>query len=112
MKKKFARLAIVAIVLAQLVWFIFPRHGSQMGDAYRNRERLEALKQYSDSPSATTKAAVDKEMDLLSSHMAKRRIQIFAIMVAVDVVLIFAFWNWGSERRAGTDEVGNRTGQV
>lgn len=98
MKTTFARISIVVLVVIELIWFVYPRHGSDMGDRYRNRERIEALRQYGENPSPATWAVVEKEFALLNRRLAYRHIALFTLFLVLDGVLIFYFWNFGAKR--------------
>ena len=90
--KFYKQLVIVVILLIQLAWFIHPRAGSSMGDPYRNQARIAAL-QSVESPSTATKAVAEKEMELLSQHVALRFFVVLAFNLLVDIVLIFLCWD-------------------
>ncbi len=93
MKTNLVRAIIVLLVAVEIVWFVSPSHKSLMGESYRNQERLAALNQNASQPSSANQAVVDKEMKLLSKHVANRHIEIFVALLAFDGLLIFCFWN-------------------
>jgi hypothetical protein len=99
---KRAKLVIVVIVLVQLAWFIYPRTGSLMGEAYRNQERIAAFKQNVEVPSPAAKAAVDQEMKLLAEHVRNHNLVMLACNLVIDGMLIFLCWSFSSGRKHHT----------
>jgi hypothetical protein len=101
----FVRATIILLVVIEIGWFIAPHSGSLMGNSYRNHERIKALTKYANEHTTTTRTTVDKELDLLSEHESNRDIVIFAILIGVDVAIVFMFWNFhkpASNRRRGS----------
>ena len=98
---KRAQVVILVIVLVQLAWFIFPRTGSSMGEAYRNQERIAAFKQSVEVPSPAAKAAVDQEMKLLAEHVRNHNLAVLACNLVIDGMLIFLCWNFSGREGVG-----------
>jgi hypothetical protein len=88
MKRPVPIILVFLLLALQILWFVFPRQGSVMGEAYRSRERIEALRQNTAQPSAATRANVDREFDLIYRHQSNRRLGVFGALLAVDIGLI------------------------
>ena len=92
LKKILMILAFVLVITLQAFWFVLPRRGSSMGDSYRNKNRIAALKEYAEHPSDATRQNMDKELSLLSEHVAHRqRILLTAFLIA-DVGVVWFAW--------------------
>lgn len=61
-------LAIVLVIALQALWFILPRHGSAMGEPYRNSSRIAAPKEHAERPSAATRQAMERAFIALGTH--------------------------------------------
>lgn len=93
MPKYIIRLAIVLIIIIEIAWLLSPSHKSTVGERFRNTERLAALEQAASQPSAVNQAAVKQEMKILYEHILTRKIIIFIILIAIDAIFIYLFWN-------------------
>jgi|SRR5665213_133170 len=102
MKANIARVVIALLVMVELAWFIVPSHKSLMGETYRNTERIGALTQYSQDHSPAKWGAVQKEMDLLYKHDSNRKLTVMVILMAVDIALVFFFWNFVGRNVTGS----------
>ena len=100
---KRAQVVILVIVLVQLAWFVYPRTGSPMGNAYRNSERIAAFKQNVEAPSPAAKAAVDQEMKLLAEHVRNHSLVVLACNLVIDGMLVFLCWSFSSGRKHHTN---------
>ena len=87
-------LIIVFIVLPLLAAVLIPAGQAH----YRIRERIEAMKVYSLSPSPSTKAVLDDEFARLHQHEKTRGIILVPVLLLVDVVVIYCFWNYGTRK--------------
>jgi hypothetical protein len=104
MKKTFQTLLIAFVVLIQIGWFVLPQHNSLMGESFRNKQRLEALKANANDPSLATQASVAKELDLLSNHAANRHIATFAIILLIDGLLLVCILKTRTLNRANKSD--------
>ena len=91
-------LAIALLIALQALWFILPRQGSTLGVSYRNSDRIAALKEYAEGPSVPTRQAVERELSLLSEHMARRQRMILLTFLITDAVLICVCWSFWNRR--------------
>jgi hypothetical protein len=98
MKPSRFRVFIVLMVLLEIVWFVSPQFGSTMGESYRHRERLAALKAASDNPSPTTTATVEDELSRVRTYVGYRHLMTFAGLLILDAIAMFYFWNNGSRK--------------
>ena len=92
MKTETVRLLIIVILVVPLFAAVLLPAGQPH---YRIRERIEAMKAYTLSPSASTKAALDDEFARLHQHEKKQGIILVPALLIVDAVLIYFFWNYG-----------------
>jgi hypothetical protein len=91
--KFIGQFTFAVVVLVQVTWFICPHQGGPMlGDKYRNQERAQAFRAYTDSPSLVTKTAFEQEQKLLSRHEENQFLSLLIINVSADVVFVAAFW--------------------
>jgi hypothetical protein len=95
----FLRLLIIVAVALELLWFVYPRMGSVMGESYRRRERLEALRAYQEDPSAHSDARLHEELDRASAHIGNRHLLLFGVLLVGDAIAIYLFWNYEPARK-------------
>jgi hypothetical protein len=95
MKLETIRLLIVIFIALPLLASLFVPAGQPR---YRIRERIEAMKAYTLNPSATTKAALDDEFARLHHHEKKFDIVVPLSLLALDVVVVYLFWNYGAKK--------------
>ena len=102
MKRTAKIVVILLVLLAEFVWFAWPRvsaHG-MAGEPYRNQERFAALVASGEHPSPETKAAFDAEVALLGKHIARRQLGVFAVVLAIDAVGIYYFLRYAPKTTA------------
>ena len=85
MKASFVWAVMVLLVLAEAGWFFWPRVTSLGRDDYRFRERSSAYSAYSQNPSSSNWAEVEKELELAAQHDANKRIAVFSVLLAIDI---------------------------
>jgi hypothetical protein len=93
-----------AVRLLIIVFIVLPLFAAVLVPAgqphYRIRERIEAMKAYTLSPSSSTKAALDDEFARLHQHEKTQGIIIVPALLLVDAVVIYYFWNYGKRKAA------------
>ena len=89
------RLVIIVFVVLPLFAAILIPAGQPR---YRIRERVEAMKAYTLSPSPSTKAALDDEFARLHEHEKAQGIILVPALLLVDAVVIYFFWNYGKRK--------------
>jgi hypothetical protein len=92
MKKSAKSVVIVLVLLLEFAWWAWPRvsaHG-YAEDPYRLNERMTALSEWSGHPTPETKAAFDKEMELLDEH--EHKAMKHGALLLANVVGISWFW--------------------
>jgi hypothetical protein len=87
-------LIIVFIVLPLFAAVLIPAGQPH----YRIRERVEAMKAYTLSPSPSTKAVLDDEFARLHQHEKMQGIILVPALLLVDAVVIYFFWNYGTRK--------------
>lgn len=95
MKTETVRLLIIVFLVVQLFASVLVPAGQPH---YRVRERIEAMKAYTLSPSASTKAALDDEFARLHQHEKMQGIILVPALLIVDAALIYFFWNYGTRK--------------
>ena len=95
MKIETIRLLIIIFVLLTLSAPLLTPAGQPR---YRLRERVEAMKTYTLSPSASTKAVLDDEFARLHHHEKMMGFILPLCALLVDVVVICFFWNYGTRK--------------
>jgi hypothetical protein len=92
MKSIVIRVAIVIAVVIQVVWFISPSTKSPMGADYRNSERLAALSLYASDPTPANSDGVEREMKMVTDHLATRKASVFVGLLLLDAALVYSLW--------------------
>lgn len=79
---------LVMVICGQLYWMFWPRLNS-LSDPYRLAERKRALREWGQERTLASKAALDREHQLLEDHL--RHIEVFMIAAAVieSVAVVF-----------------------
>ena len=65
---------------------------------YRLKERVEAMQAHTLNPSASTEAVLDGEFARLHQHEKTEGIILFPVLLLVDTVVIYFFWNYGTRK--------------
>jgi hypothetical protein len=89
------RLLVIAFVFLTLFASLLTPAGQPH---YRLKERVEAMKAYTLSPSASTKAALDDEFARLHHHEATMGGILPVVVLLIDVGVIYFFWNYGTRK--------------
>jgi hypothetical protein len=95
MKTKTVRLLIIFFLVVPLFVSVLLPAGQPH---YRIRERIDAMKAYTLSPSASTKAALDHEFARLHQHEKVQGIILGPALLIIDAVVIYFFWNYGTRK--------------
>jgi hypothetical protein len=88
-------LALVAAILGQATFFVWPRVGSQLRDPFRRRERIAAFRASNESPSIASSANLNKELALLDDHLSYLQFEFLAFILAIDTFLAYLTWRRG-----------------
>lgn len=88
-------LIVVFLVLPLIAAVLIPAGQPR----YRIRERIEAMKAYTLSPSPATKEALDDEFARLHQHEKTQGIILVPALLLVNAVVIYFFWNYGKKQR-------------
>jgi hypothetical protein len=95
MKTETIRLLIIIFVLLTLFASLLIPAGQPH---YRLKERVEAMKTYTLSPSASAKAALDDEFARLHYHEKMMGFILLPSVLLVDAVVVYCFWNYGKRK--------------
>ena len=80
----------------ELVWLVIPRIGSYPVSP-RMRQAIEA---HANSPQARRDAAIDKAARLDGIESDRQAIAVLMLVLALDCILVYFFWNYGAPKRA------------
>jgi len=95
MKTETISLLIIIFVLVTLFASLLISAGQPH---YRLKERVEAMKAYTLSPSVSTKAVLDDEFARLHDHEKMMGFILLPSALLIDVVVVYFFWNYGARR--------------
>ena len=89
-------LVIIAVLLLECVWLVWPWlswQGYAGEGSFRHHQRYAAWGVWERHPSPKSKAAFDKEVRLLDQHIMRKRWVIFAGLSIFNGIGIYWFWN-------------------
>jgi len=109
-KTVIARIAIVLVLLVEIAWIVLPKTGDTMHTAYRHDERIEALKQYAENPSASNWQNVQNEMNLLNHHASTQMMVMCVVLLIIDGILVACFWNLQLKKRKNISRLAGSRG--
>jgi len=95
MKTETVRLLIIFFILLPSLASVLIPAGQPH---YRLRERIQAMEAYTLNPSATTEAARADEFARLHHHEKMMSIVLPLSALALDVVVVYFFWNYGTRK--------------
>ena len=85
---------IAAIVLLQLVWLVAPRSGSRP----LSPRALEAARESVEHPSQNATTSLEQQLSRDVDHRDKRNAGLFVLLLVLDGIGIYYFWNSGVRR--------------
>jgi hypothetical protein len=93
MNTKIIRRLIVAAMALEFLWFVFQPAGNRLSP--RSPEMVQALHAFETNRSAATEAAMWEQVRRDDLRDSRRKEIVFGLMLLVDAVVIYLFWNYG-----------------
>jgi hypothetical protein len=83
---------IVAVMVSQFLWFVIMPARNRL--APRSPEMAQAVRTFETNRSAATKAAMWEQVRRDELRDSRRKEVLFGLVLVVDVVVIYFFWNY------------------